>query len=62
MHTFVPNKLFGQLIEFSLSKSKISKAFDSGFSYSEVWSTDTNSKPLETIGKTDLFPWFLILH
>ena len=38
LFTFVPNKLFGQLINISPN---------SEFSSIEVWLTDQNSKPLE---------------
>ena len=46
MCTFVPNKLFGQLLGISPKNVIFLKAFYSGFSYIEVWMTDQNSKPL----------------
>ena len=47
LYTFVPNKLFSQLLDFSTKKFIIFKKFVSVFSYIEVWFTDRNSKPLE---------------
>ena len=47
MYTFVPNKLFGQLLDISPQKFIFKKTFDSEFSYFEVWFTDQNSMPLE---------------
>ena len=46
-YTFTPNKLFGQLLDVSPKKFIFLKAFDSEFSYIEVWFTDENSKLLE---------------
>ena len=47
LYTFVPNKLFSQLLDFSTKKFIFFKKFVSEFSYIEVWFTDRNSKPLE---------------
>ena len=47
LYTFVPNKLFSQLLDFSTKKLIFFKKFVSVFSYIEVWFTDRNSKPLE---------------
>ena len=47
LYTFVPNKLFSQLLDFSPKKIIFFKNFVSEFSYIEVWFTDQNSKPLE---------------
>ena len=47
LYTFVPNKLFDQLLNISLKKFIFLKTFNSEFSYIEVWFTDQNSKPLE---------------
>ena len=45
LYTFVPNKLFSQLLDIS-SKYFISlKTVNSEFSCIEVWFTDQNSKP-----------------
>ena len=40
LYTFVPNKLFGQLLEISPNNFIFLKLFDSEFSYVEVWFTD----------------------
>ena len=44
---FVPNQLFCQLLDISLQNFILLKAFDSDFSYTEVWFIDQNSKLLE---------------
>ena len=44
---FVPNKLFGQLLEISPTNFTFLGLFNSEFSYIEVWFTDQNSKPLK---------------
>ena len=44
LHTFVPNKSFGQLLEISPQNLIFSKYFNSEFSHIEVWFTDQNSK------------------
>ena len=43
LYTFVPNKLFGQLLVISPKKFIFLKTFNSDFSYIEVWFTDRNS-------------------
>ena len=48
LYTFIPNKSSGQLLDISHKNLTFLKAFDSEFSYIEVWFTDQNSKPLET--------------
>ena len=40
LYTFVPNKSFGQLLDISPQNLIFLKAFDSEFSYIEVWFTD----------------------
>ena len=45
---FIPNKLFGQLLNISPKNFILLKTFNSEFSYTEVWFTDQNSKTLET--------------
>ena len=40
LYTFVPNKLFGQLLDISPKNVIFLKTFDSEFSYIEVWFTD----------------------
>ena len=47
LYTFVPNKLFCQLLDTSLKKFIFKKKIDSDFSFIEVWFTDQNSNPLE---------------
>ena len=46
LYKFVPDKLFGQLLDISSQNVMFLKNFDSQFSYIEVWFTDQNSKPL----------------
>ena len=48
LNTFIPNKLFGQLLNISPKNFILLKTFNSEFSYTEVWFTDQNSKTLET--------------
>ena len=49
LYTFVPNKLFGNLLELEISSTHhiILKTFNSEFQYIQVWFTDQNSQPLE---------------
>ena len=47
MYTFVPNKLFGQLLDISPKNFIFLEAFDSEFSYIEVWFTDQSYNPVE---------------
>ena len=47
LYTFVPNKLFFQLLDTSPKNFIVLKTFDSEFSFIEVWFTDQNSSPLE---------------
>ena len=54
LHTFVPNKLFGQSLDISRKIFIFLKAFDSEFSYVEVWFMDQNSKPLEIEDKINI--------
>ena len=49
LYTFVPNKSFGQLLNISPKNFIFSNyiyLFNSEFSYTDVWFTDKNSKPL----------------
>ena len=41
--TFIPNKSFGQLLDILPKKFIFLKAYNSEFSYIEVWFTDQNS-------------------
>ena len=54
LYTFVPNKLFGQLLDISPKNSIFLKTFNSEFSCIEVWFTDQNSKPLEVEDKINI--------
>ena len=47
LFTFVPNKLFGQLINISPNPLTMLNTTNTEFSSIEVWLTDQNSKPLE---------------
>ena len=47
LYTFVPNKLFGQLLDIPPENFIFLKTFDSEFSYIEMWFTDQNSSPLD---------------
>ena len=47
LYTFVPNKSFGQLLDISHKNFIFLETFDSEFSYTEIWFTDQNSKPLK---------------
>ena len=54
LHTFVPNKPFGQLLDISPKNFIFLKTFNSEFSYIEVLFTDQNSKPLEIEDKINI--------
>ena len=54
LYTFVPNKLFGQLLDISPKNFIFLKTFNSEFSYTEVWFTDQNSKSLEIADKMNI--------
>ena len=47
LYTFVPNKLFDQLLDISPKSFIFLKIFNSECFYIEVWFTVQNSKPLE---------------
>ena len=47
LYAFIPNKLFGQLLNISSKNFIFLKTFDSEFSYVEVWFTDQNFKQSE---------------
>ena len=51
---FFPNKSFGQLLDISPKNYIFLKAFNSEFSYIEVWLTDQNSKPLDIKDKINI--------
>ena len=48
LYTFVPNKLFGQLLDISF------EIFDSELLYTEAWFTDQNFNPLEMEDKRNI--------
>ena len=54
MYLFVPNKLFGQLLNISPENFVFLKTFDSEFLYIEVWLTDQNPNPLEIEDKINI--------
>ena len=54
LHTFVPNKPFGNLLEISPGNYIFLKTFNSEFQEIKVWSTDQTSKPLEVEDKINL--------
>ena len=47
-YIFVPNKLFGSLLEIARTNLIFLKTFNSEFQEIEVWFTDQNSQPLQT--------------
>ena len=47
LYTFVPNKLFGSLLEISPTNHIFLKIFNSECDEIKVWFTDQNSQPLE---------------
>ena len=54
LYTFVPNKLFRQLLDISPKHFIFLKTFSSEFSYIEVWFTDQNPKPVEIEDKINI--------
>ena len=54
LYTFVPNKLFGSLIEISPKNHIFFKIFNSEFQANEVWFTTQNSQPLELENRINL--------
>ena len=54
LHTFVPIKSFGKLLDISSKNFIFLKTFDLEFLYIKVWITDQNSKPLELDDKIDI--------
>ena len=47
LHSFIPNKSFGQLLDISPNNVIFLETFNSEFSYIKVWFTDQNSNPQE---------------
>ena len=54
LYTFVPNKTFGSLLEFSPTINVFFKTFNSEFQEIKIWSTDQTSKPLEVEDKINV--------
>ena len=54
LHTFVPNKPFGSLLEISPTNHIFLKTFNSEYNEIEVWFTYQNSKPLEIEDRINL--------
>ena len=54
LHTFVPNKPFGSLLEISPTNHIFLKTFNSEYNEIEVWFTDQNSQPLEIEDRINL--------
>ena len=54
LYTFIPNKLFRQLLDFSPKNFIFFKKSDLEFSYIEVRFTDQNSEPLEVKDKVNI--------
>ena len=54
LYAFVPNKLFGQLLDISPKNFIFLKTFDSEFLYIELWITDQNSKAVEIEDKINI--------
>ena len=55
LHTFVPNKSFGQLLDISPQNFVFLETLDSEFLYIEVWFKDQNSNPVEVEVKISIF-------
>ena len=53
LHTFVPNKSFGRLLDISSKHFTFLKTFNSEFSYIEVWFIDQIFKALQIEGKVN---------
>ena len=54
LYTFLPNKLYGSLLEISPTNHIFLKTFNSEYNELNVWFTDQNSQPLEIEDKLDL--------
>ena len=54
IYMFVPNKLFGSLLEIFPTNHIFLKAFNSEYDGIKVWFTDQNSQPLEIEGRIHL--------
>ena len=54
LYTFVPNKLFCQLLDIFPKNFIFLKTLNSGFLFIDVWFTDQNSKLPEKEGKINI--------
>ena len=54
LYTFVPNKLFGSLLDISPKNHIFLKTFNSEYRKIIVWFTDQNSQPLEIKNRINL--------
>ena len=54
LHTFVPNKTFGSLLEISPTNHVFLRTFNSEFQEINIWFTDQTSKPLEVEDKINV--------
>ena len=54
LYTFVSNKPFGSLLEFSPTSHIFLKTFNSEYDEIKVWFTDENSQALEIDGRINL--------
>ena len=54
LYTFVPDKLFGSLLEISPTNHIFLKTFNSEYDEIKIWFTDQNSKPLEMEDRINL--------
>ena len=54
LYTFVPDKIFGQLISICPCSLIELKTTDTEFNFIEVWLTDQNNKPLEIEGNANI--------
>ena len=54
LYTFVPNKLFGSLLEISPTNHIFVKTFNSEYDEIKVWLTDQNSQPLDVEDRINL--------
>ena len=54
LYPLISNKSFGQLTDISIKDLIFLKAFNSEFSYIEVWFTDQSSKPIEIEDKINI--------
>ena len=54
LYTFVPNKLFGSLLEISPTNHIFLKTFNSQYDKIKVWFTDQNSQPLKIEDRINL--------